>query len=346
MMGRNDANEEQPVKPRERFWGVVNRTPIDRLPLLEWAPWWNETLERWYGDGLPRTLTRERSWELTEHFGLDDWRQTWIRSLSNSAPAPASHGAPLVRSRDEYNAFQEHLWPEPETNLDDLRRWADRHASGDTVVWIMMEGFFWFPRRLLGIEQHLYAFYDEPALMHDINKRLVEHLLHCLDVVEEILTPDMINFAEDLAYNHGPMLSKELWDEFIAPYYRQVLPRVARMGTITMMDSDGQMDPAIPWLLEVGLDGVEPLERQAGVDINALRAKYPGLKMMGAFDKMTMPKGEAAMRAEFERILPVMASGGYFAGCDHQTPPGVSLENYHIYLKLFEEYATRAVADW
>ena len=52
------------------------------------------------------------------------------------------------------------------------------------------------------------------------------------------------------------------------------------------------------------------------------------------------------MRQEFERIGPVMASGRYFPGCDHQTPPGVPLENYHTYLKLFEEYATKAVERW
>jgi hypothetical protein len=27
---------------------------------------------------------------------------------------------------------------------------------------------------------------------------------------------------------------------------------------------------------------------------------------------------------------------------DHQTPPGVSLENYRVYVALFEEYCRRA----
>jgi len=91
--------------------------------------------------------------------------------------------------------------------------------------------------------------------MKAINERLVEFHLHCLDEIEKVLKPDFINFAEDLAYNHGPMLSKGMWDEFIAPYYRRVAPRIKRLGCVTMMDSDGLMDPAIPWLLEAGLDG-------------------------------------------------------------------------------------------
>ncbi|HAT10122.1 MAG TPA: hypothetical protein DCS97_05920, partial [Planctomycetes bacterium] len=60
------------------------------------------------------------------------------------------------------------------------------------------------------------------------------------------------------------------------------------------------------------------------------------------YDKMVMPKGEAAMRAEFERLLPAMRRGRFIPSVDHQTPPGVSLENYRIYLRLLAEFMERA----
>ena len=66
------------------------------------------------------------------------------------------------------------------------------------------------------------------------------------------------------------------------------------------------------------------------------------MKFIGHFDKMTMNKGEAVMRAEFERLLPIAAKGGFLVSCDHQTPPGVSLQNYLTYLDLFREYAVKA----
>jgi uroporphyrinogen-III decarboxylase len=73
-----------------------------------------------------------------------------------------------------------------------------------------------------------------------------------------------------------------------------------------------------------------------------LRAKHPTLLMLGGFDKMVMHRGEAAMRAEFERLLPVWRGGGFVLSCDHQTPPGVSLADYALYTRLLREYA-RAV---
>jgi uroporphyrinogen-III decarboxylase len=72
----------------------------------------------------------------------------------------------------------------------------------------------------------------------------------------------------------------------------------------------------------------------------SLRQLYPRQLYIGAYDKMVMPRGEAAMRAEFERLVPVARQGGFAISVDHQTPPGVSLENYRTFIRLFKEYAT------
>jgi hypothetical protein len=83
------------------------------------------------------------------------------------------------------------------------------------------------------------------------------------------------------------------------------------------------------------------LERQSGVDVSRLRRNHPDLRLVGGFDKMTMNRGVEAMRDEFERLLPVMRQGGFMPGCDHQTPPGVSLAQYRDYMALMFEYAER-----
>jgi len=162
-----------------------------------------------------------------------------------------------------------------------------------------------------------------------------------LEQLTAVCRPDFIAFAEDLSYNHGPMLSQALFDEFLLPYYRRVVPLLKEHGIISIVDSDGQIEEPAPWFLNAGLEGILPLERQAGVDLARLRERHPQLKFIGAFDKMTMTRGTAAMRAEFERLLPVARQGGFIISVDHQTPPGVSLAQYHDYLRLLAEYAGR-----
>ena len=37
---------------RERFQKVMNFQKVDRLPMIEWAPWWDKTMEAWKDQGL------------------------------------------------------------------------------------------------------------------------------------------------------------------------------------------------------------------------------------------------------------------------------------------------------
>lgn len=94
-----------------------------------------------------------------------------------------------------------------------------------------------------------------------------------------------------------------------------------------------------------GIEGVLPLERQAGVDVNRIRRNDPDWIMIGGYDKTIMHLGEEAMRREFDRLLPAMQSGRYIPSVDHQTPPDVSLSQYRTYVSLLREYAARCEQD-
>ena len=335
------------MKNTERFRAVLNFESTDRLPVIEWASWWNDTVKRWYGEGLSQEIPWDR---IQTHFGLDYIQRIWMPLVTPDCPRPKSHGAPLIESEEEYDEFKKFLYPdETQINyarkLDVLRRLKDEQARGDAVLWYSYDGFFWFPRTLMGIENHLYSFYDEPELYHKICNDLADYIIAQLPKIYEICHPDFMVFSEDMSYNNGPMISEELFDEFLLPYYNRVIPEIKKYGTKVIVDTDGDVSKMIPWLIRAGVDGVLPLERQAGVDIVKLREQYPDFLFIGGFDKMTMPKGESAMRAEFERLLPAMKRGGYIPSCDHQTPPGVSLENYLIYVRLLKEYAEKAVED-
>jgi uroporphyrinogen-III decarboxylase len=148
-----------------------------------------------------------------------------------------------------------------------------------------------------------------------------------------------MSFAEDMSYNNGPMLSKESFDEFLAPFYRELIPLLKKMDVPVFIDSDGDITRALDWYAGIGAEGMFPLERQAGVDVARYIEKQPQMIFLGHFDKMCMKFGEEAMRKEFERILPSCEKGKVIPSVDHQTPPDVSIDNYRTYVRLFKEYA-------
>jgi hypothetical protein len=331
------------MTPRDRFLHVLRfARPDPCLPLIEWAPWWDATLARWTQEGLPPALTWSAS---LSYFGLDRFLLLVAAACSPDCPAPASYGAPLITDEASYDALLPYLYTEASIDLllQQARALKAEHDAGDLILRLWLDGFFWFPRTLLGIEGHLFAFYDQSTLLHRINSDLAAFNLRVVERLFPVLVPDMVGFAEDMSYNHGPMLSSDHFAMFLRPYYQRVIPAIKHHGVKVFVDSDGDVTSMIPWLMEAGIDGVYPLEKQAGVDLVDLRRRYPHFLLMGGYDKRVMSQGADAMRGEFERLLPVMASGGYLPSVDHQTPPEVSLADYHLYLQLFQEYARKAV---
>lgn len=332
------------MTPRERLQAIFNgKKPDDRLPVIEWAMWWDKTVEFWQGEGLDKSLD---TIGLYDHFGIDRNYQFWLSHTTGDMPRAKTHGAPRVFNREEYIECREKGWLLPSDAIERIRPRLEEAAKLQQeghITWFTMDGFFWWPRVLLGIEPHLYSFYDTPEWYHEICDDLVNWQLEMVKQLTAIIKPDFMTFAEDMSYNNGPMLSEDCFDEFLKPCYQRVIPELKKNGIKVFIDSDGDIAKMVPWLISAGIEGILPLERQAGVDIVALSQQYPDFYWMGGFDKMTMFNGEDAMRAEFERLLPAMRRGHYIAAVDHQTPPGVKLADYEKYCALAKEYAAKAI---
>ncbi|HBP39142.1 MAG TPA: hypothetical protein DD640_10480 [Clostridiales bacterium] len=328
---------------RENFRRVLNfEKPDGRLPAIEWAAWWDVTIDRWKREGLPAELD---TFAIIRHFGLDPLLSIGSNGRSDDCPKPVSYGQGIIGNEADYAALKPYLFGDQliAAMIEKARVAAVRQKSDDLIIYFWVEGFFWFPRVLFGIMDHLYAFYDHPELMHRINRDLSDFHIRLIEAVFQFLTPDIMVLAEDMSYNKGSMISREMFREFLLPYYRKVIPHMKKAGCKVFIDSDGDVTPMIPWLTEAGFDGALPLERQAGVDIPRIRREYPRFLMLGGYDKMVMSRQAADMRGEFERLLPVMKSGGYIPSVDHLTPPEVSLQNYMIYAELLKEYTIKAI---
>ncbi|HET6455173.1 MAG TPA: uroporphyrinogen decarboxylase family protein [Armatimonadota bacterium] len=318
----------------ERFRAIMNFQPVDRLPMWEWAMWWDKTINRWHAEGLPDNLTSV--FEISQYFGLDPYMQFWFSTTDNTIEAAQHHVKGTLSNMDDYLGLLPALYPAHDTQA--MGAWAEKQSRGEAVVWATLEGFFWFPRTLMGFMRLMYAYYDQPELIHRMNQDLLDFNLRLLGDITKSCVPTFATIAEDMSYNHGPMIGRDIFYEFLAPYYRQLIPALRELDIIPIVDTDGEVTEMVPWLEDVGIMGVLPLERQAGVDGLSIRQISPTLRMIGHYDKMVMPRGEQAMRAEFERLVPLMKTGGFIPSVDHQTPPGVSLEQYRCYLRLLSEY--------
>ncbi|MDD2765796.1 MAG: hypothetical protein PHE83_17685 [Opitutaceae bacterium] len=147
----------------ERFRAVMNFQPVDRLPRWEWAMWWDQTIERWHREGLPDKLHFSQVFDIAEYFGLDPYQQFWLSTTTTTIEATQHHVEGVVANMDDYRRIKPRLYPDHARAMEAMHPWWERQRRGEAVVWASFEGFFWFPRTLMNIEQLSLAFYDHPA---------------------------------------------------------------------------------------------------------------------------------------------------------------------------------------
>lgn len=250
-----------------------------------------------------------------------------------------------VKSREDWDMVKERLDP------DDPRRypldWSDEmieyYKTRDYPIRLRMPGFFGFGRQLMGTVPWLLAFYKDPELVSDMEEFWADFLIRTMRQAVEAMKSriDCVTIWEDMAYKHGPHVSPKLFREFMLPGYKKVTNFLRSNGIDTILiDCDGDVRPLIPLLLEGGVNGIYPLEVQAGMDAVALRKEYgKRLLLIGNIDKRAIAEGKAAIEEEIESKLPYLRKeGGYIPSLDHEVPPDIPYQNYVYYLNFLRKF--------
>ena len=234
------------------------------------------------------------------------------------------------------------LYPEDPRRYHDLEQrmvLARAAAARGEMITQHVAGSFMYLRTMLGPEELLYAFVDQPELIETLMQRWLELSDAVTAAHQKYVTFDEIFFAEDNCYNHGPLISPKMIREMLLPYYKELLQRVRQRQLdktrhlYLQIDTDGDCRPLIPFYMEeIGMDAMSPFEVASGCDVVAIGRKYPNLCLRGGIDKRVLAAGPKTIDAMVERIFPVMRKrGGYIPCCDHGVPAEVPYASYLHY---------------
>ena len=225
-------------------------------------------------------------------------------------------------------------------------RVAKECAREGRLIVLNVVGGYMYLRSLIGPLELLYKFYDAPALIHECMKTWCELADGGAARYQQHVTIDELFIAEDICFNHGPLISPDMIREFLFPYYRQLIENIKKRQLDKTrhlyfhVDTDGYAEPVIPLYRELGMDRMSPFEVAAGCDVVRIGRQYPDLIISGGIDKRVLAQGKEAIDRHIDSILPVMKRrGGYYPTCDHGVPEEVSFENYMHYRKRILEYA-------
>ena len=245
-------------------------------------------------------------------------------------------------------------WEEVKWRLDPdtpgrLEPWTVLIETAKSVplpLCIYIAGLFGTHRHLFGFTPLMLAYRMQPRLLHAISRHWVTFWQSVLGHIAEMEVPDMVILWEDMCYLNGPMIGPDAFEDFMLPYYKELIAFIkGDLGVpVVGVDSDGRITKLIPFFVEAGVNFIWPFEVQAGMDVLEVRRKWPRqFVIFGGMDKRALYGDRCSIEAEVMRVVPPMLeAGGYVPAIDHTVPPEVSLENWLFFLDLVRQTGTGA----
>ena len=219
----------------------------------------------------------------------------------------------------------------PKKDGDDLRE----AVSKGQALQIFLCGFYGQLRNWMGMEKLSMAFYDYPAMVHDMVEHWAELCARQIESLPADIPVDMVLWWEDMACKNGPLCGPGLFREFLQPGYHRVMQAAKKRGCeLSHVDCDGNPHDIVANWMEEGVNIMFPVEVAAGSDPYAWRREFGlELRMRGGIGKAPLVLGGSAIDKELDRIRPLMEQGGFVPHLDHLVPPDISYRNYCEYLE-------------
>ncbi len=214
------------------------------------------------------------------------------------------YGPGQIRSRADLHRLQL-----PDPNDDSLYEGAKRfiEQKGDYSAWFITRVGI-FPTMLsMGMENFSLAIYDDRDLVEEI----LDLYCNWAAVVAERVSKlgfDVYVSTDDMAFKTGPFFSPKLFRELALPGFRQVAEKI---GLPWILHSDGNVMSLLPDLLDLGINGLNPVEKGA-MDIGAVKRTYGDrLCLLGNVDLNLLGLGSPAeVDAEVKELIGTVGPGG------------------------------------
>jgi hypothetical protein len=181
----------------------------------------------------------------------------------------------------------------------------------------------------IGLESFSYYLADCPGV---IDALLERNAVRAVSWIEH-LPPDhgieAVFMGDDIAFKSGPFLRPSWFDEHHLPRMARICDAYHARGIKVLFHSDGNLNTILDGLVEAGIDGLNPIEVLAGMDVADIHRRHPDLFMTGAIDvSQLLPLGTP--QQVYEAVVRAIdaAEGRIMIGSSTELNDAVPLENY------------------
>ncbi len=152
---------------------------------------------------------------------------------------------------------------------------------------------------------------------------------------------DVIFIAGDYATATGPMVSPAKFATHVIPVLQRLVSEAHARGMLVVKHSDGNIMPLVEMMLGTGIDGLHPIDPNAGMSLAYMKKEYGArVCLLGNVDcSYTLSWGTVEeVREETQRCIRDAApGGGYICTSSNSIHSSVKPENYIAMVETIRE---------
>ncbi|HUT13468.1 MAG TPA: uroporphyrinogen decarboxylase family protein, partial [Thermoguttaceae bacterium] len=232
--------------------------------------------------------------------------------------------------------------PDPDADdvLGGLPEVIQRYKGQKAISAICRDAFF-NPAFLRGTEQFLVDMIERPKFVHEL---IEVALSYDIPAMRRMVAAgaDVIVFGDDYADKNATLMSPKHFREFVLPGLQRCVDAAHEAGAYVVKHTDGNIMGVIDMIVETGIDALNPLEPQAGMDIALIKERYGGrIALIGNIDcgyLLSQAPVEEVRRVTRRTIETAKPGGGYCLSSSNSIHSSVRPENFLAMVETLREF--------
>ena len=334
------------LSSEERVLRVLRRQEPDRVPHFEWVvdrkvrsalcPGCNSYNEFAVRMGLDAVLADPNFSKKV--VGPGQWLSEWGYV---SQDTEEEHGIEVESPIKTWEDYERYTPPD----LHSPGRYSSIEKTlkdyPEKAVIVHLNDVFSLPRYWMGYENLLMAIAAEPELVTALVDLSVEVNL---EMAKEVVSRGVkiVYTGDDYAGNLGPLMSPKHFRKLFYPGLCRVMGGFKELGLYVIKHTDGNLWPIIDMIVDSGIDCLDPIDPQAGMDLARVKAQYgQRIALKGNVDcaeLMTFGTPDQVAEATREALRQGAPGGGFILSSSNSIHSAVKPENYQALLLTLHEF--------
>jgi len=353
-----DKKESKNMNSKERVMAAIQHQPVDRIPMFMDCTTSDVTealvkaLHCNTEDEMHRKLHIDCRWCtcMDDFISMNVYKQgtftdMWGIEKSVYGGIPTSHPLSHLESIADIENYEH--WPSPDQIDYDMYVEKMKQYDEYAVFGGMWSPFLEQASMLVGMENLMMLMYDDPELVACLLDKITDFYLECNKrMFAKAGTHMQIFFmGDDYGTQNGLLYGPDLFRQFIKPRLKKLYDLAKSHGYVVQQHSCGSIVRIIPDLIEIGLNGLHPIQvSAAGMKLKELKEAYGReLYFAGSLDVMHLliDGSDEEVETAVKKTMMLFEQGGFIFGPSQGFLPEIPTERIVMMYELGYRYGRK-----